>query len=149
MNNAGEIFLYEKAVKSNPEINIWLAFPAIYNFGLSSLGFMSIFKTLDLRPDYYVERIFTDTKSTDLSINQVDLMGFSFSFEIDFLGIFKIMEAHNIPFYAKDRGDDFPLIFAGGPVVSANPEPFCEFFDFKLNRINNQKIFNFQSVFHN
>ena len=130
MNNAGEIFLYEKAVKSNPEINIWLAFPAIYNFGLSSLGFMSIFKTLDLRPDYYVERIFTDTKSTDLSINQVDLMGFSFSFEIDFLGIFKIMEAHNIPFYAKDRGDDFPLIFAGGPVVSANPEPFCEFFDF-------------------
>ena len=130
MNNQGEIFLYERAVKSSPEINIWLAFPAIRNFGLSSLGYMSIFKTLDSRSDYYVERIFTDTKSAELPLNKVDLMGFSFSFEIDFLGIFKIMETFNIPFYSKDRGEDFPLIFAGGPVVSANPEPFCEFFDF-------------------
>ena len=130
MNNQGEIFLYERAVKSSTELNIWLAFPAIRNFGLSSLGYMSIFKTLDSRSDYYVERIFTDTKSAELPLNKVDLMGFSFSFEIDFLGIFKIMETFDIPFYSKDRGEDFPLIFAGGPVVSANPEPFCEFFDF-------------------
>ena len=61
MNNQGEIFLYERAVKSSPEINIWLAFPAIRNFGLSSLGYMSIFKTLDSRSDYYVERIFKDS----------------------------------------------------------------------------------------
>ena len=99
MNNQGEIFLYERTVKSSPEINIWLAFPAIRNFGLSSLGYMSIFKTLDSRSDYYVERIFTDTKSAELPLNKVDLMGFSFSFEIDFLGIFKIMETFNIPFY--------------------------------------------------
>ena len=130
MTNSGEIYLYERTGKSSPEINIWLAFPAIQNFGLSSLGYMSIFKTLDMREDYYVERIFTDTKSTNLPLNQVDLMGFSFSFEIDFLGIFKILDTYNIPFYSRDRGDDFPLIFAGGPVVSANPEPFCEFFDF-------------------
>ena len=130
MNNAGEIFLYEKAVKSNPEINIWLAFPAIYNFGLSSLGFMSIFKTLDLRPDYYVERIFTDTKSTDLSINQVDLMGFSFSFDTDFLTIFSMLEKYGIPLKGKDRQDTHPIIFAGGPVITTNPAPYEDFFDF-------------------
>lgn len=125
-----ELFLYDRPMDREPEINIWAAFPAIYSFGMSSLGYLSIFKTLDKRKDYYVERIFTDTKSTKIPVNQVDLMCFSFSFEIDFLGMFKILEKLEIPFNAKDRDETFPLIFAGGPVLTANPEPFSDFFDF-------------------
>ena len=124
-----EQFLYEKKIKSCPELNIWSAFPAIYNFGMSALGYMSIFQRLDEQENYFVERIFTDTKETYLSVNDVDVMTFSMSFELDFLSIFKIFEKYNIPFKSKDRDENHPLIFVGGPVVSSNPEPFCEFFD--------------------
>ena len=125
-----EIFLYDRHIDKTPEINIWTAFPAIYSFGMSSLGFMSIFRRLDEHKDYFVERIFVDTKETVLPLEAVDLMCFSFSFEIDFLGMFKIMQKYHIPFNAKDRDENFPLIFAGGPVLTANPEPFANFFDF-------------------
>ncbi len=124
-----EQFLYEKKVKTCAELNIWSAFPAVYNFGMSALGYMSIFRRLDEQESYFVERIFTDTKDTQLSINDVDVLTFSMSFELDFLSIFKIFEKYNIPFKSKDRDENHPLIFVGGPVVSSNPEPFCEFFD--------------------
>ncbi len=116
--------------QKNQEINIWMAFPAMTTFGMSSLGYMSIIKTLDQRSDYYVEKIFTDTKSTQLMPSQVDIMGFSVSFEIDFLGIFKILENYNIPLKTKDRSEEHPIIFGGGPVLTANPEPYADFFDF-------------------
>lgn len=124
-----DITLYD-IPKKNPEINIWMAFPAMASFGMSSLGYMSIVKTLDMRPDYYVEKIFTDTKNTHLRPCDVDVMGFSVSFEIDFLGIFSILENFSIPLKGSKRDESFPLIFGGGPVLTANPEPYCEFFDF-------------------
>ena len=83
-----DIILYDIPSK-NPEINIWMAFPAMASFGMSSLGYMSIVKRLDMHSDYYVEKIFTDTTNTKLRPQDVDVMGFSVSFEIDFLGIFK------------------------------------------------------------
>ena len=95
-----ELTLYTVPDK-NPEINIWMAFPAMASFGMSSLGYMSIVKTLDMRSDYFVEKIFTDTKSPRLMTSQVDVMGFSVSFEIDFLGIFDILEKQ----FAKRDGE--------------------------------------------
>ena len=124
-----DIILYDIPLKS-PEINIWMAFPAMMSFGMSSLGYMSIVKRLDMRSDYYVEKIFTDTTNTKLRTQDVDVLGFSVSFEIDFLGIFKILDNFNIPLKSSQRDDTFPLIFGGGPVLTANPEPYCEFFDF-------------------
>lgn len=124
-----DIKLYTTPQKE-PEINIWMAFPAMQTFGMSSLGYMSIVKTLDLRKDYFVEKIFTDTTNTKLKPADVDIMGVSVSFEIDFLGFFKIFENYKIPFKAQDRPEDAPIIFGGGPVLTANPEPFSAFFDF-------------------
>lgn len=128
---AEEIFLYKQIPKNNPELKIWSAFPGVYNFGMAALGYLSIFKLLDLQENYLVERIFSDTNAekTKLRVEDVDILSFSMSFELDFLNIFKIMEKFNIPFKSKDRNETHPLLFAGGPVVSANPEPFCEFFD--------------------
>ena len=126
-----EKFLYDTK-KQASELNIWCSFPGIYNFGMSSLGFLSIFKTLDSQADYFVERIFSDTDETHLNVENVDIMSFSMSFEIDFLTIFKIMEKYKIPLKAIDRNEKHPLIFGGGPVLSTNPEPFCEFYDFIL-----------------
>lgn len=124
-----DIILYD-IPRKEPEINIWMAFPAIGSFGMSSLGYMSIVKTLDMRSDYYVEKIFTDTKSTQVMPNQVDVMGFSVSFEIDFLGMFKILEKYNFALKAEERDENTPIVFGGGPVLTANPEPFSDFFDF-------------------
>lgn len=124
-----DIKLYKTPSKS-PEINIWMAFPSMGTFGMSALGYMSIVRTLDLREDYFVEKIFTDTTNTQLKPSEVDVLGISVSFEIDFLGFFKIFENYKIPFKAKDRTEDIPIIFGGGPVLTANPEPYSEFFDF-------------------
>lgn len=125
-----EIFLYQRNLQKNNGLNVWLAFPGIYSFGMSSIGYLSIFKTIDEIDDVFIERIFTDTKSTNLKSSDVDLLGFSFSFELDFLSVFKIMKQHNIPYLAKDRDEVNTLIWGGGPVLTANPEPFAPIFDF-------------------
>lgn len=137
-----EIFLYPHDHSKNNELNVWLAFPGIYAFGMSSIGYLSIFKTIDEIEDVFIERVFTDTKSTSLKVSDVDLIGFSFSFELDFLSIFKIMKQQNIPYLAKDRDESHPLIFGGGPVLSSNPEPFALIFDFIMigDAENNEKF---------
>lgn len=132
IKNNSEKFLYKRIIDKQPELNIWFAFPAIYSFGMSSLGYLSIFKSLDESKEFNIERIFTDTKTTSIPLSKVDLIGFSCSFEIDFLAIFKIMEKYGIPFKSSERADFDKIIFAGGPVLTANPEPFAEFFDFIL-----------------
>ena len=128
-----ETFLYNKKVKNNSRYNIWLAFPQIYSFGMSSLGYVSIFQSIDEKfDDVYIERVFTDSKTNLKNINDIDLIAFSVSFELDFLCIFKIMEKYKIPFKACERNESFPLIFAGGPCITANPCAFEKFFDFML-----------------
>ena len=126
---SSEICLYKPPVKT-PEINIWMSFPAAESFGLAALGCMSIVKTLDMRSDYFVEKVFTDTENTKLKPGDVDVFGVSFSFDFDFLGLLKIFDKYKIPFYSKDRTENHPFVFGGGPALMANPEPYAEFFDF-------------------
>ena len=125
-----ETYLYQHTPGKDGELNVWLAFPGIYSFGMSSIGFLSIFRRLDECDDIFIERIFTDTKTTTIRPSDLDVFGFSVSFELDFLSIFKIIEQYKIPFKSEDRDESYPLIFGGGPVLTANPEPFCDFFDF-------------------
>ena len=131
MNNK-EIFLYKPQKKDDDAIKVWFSFPCNYNIGMSALGYLHLFRLMDENPKTDVERIFTDTERSRHNLKDVDVFGFSFSFELDFLNIFKILQKYNIPLKAKDRDDSYPLIFAGGPVLSVNPEPFSDFFDFIL-----------------
>ena len=82
-----EKFLYERLQNKNPKINAWFAFPAIESFAMASLGFLSIFKQLDLMEDVFVERVYSDSKTTVASVDELDVIGFSNSFEIDILTI--------------------------------------------------------------
>lgn len=125
-----EIFLYQTNKKEETKLNVWCAFPAVYNFGMSALGYLAVFRMLDSIDGIYAERIFTDSEKTQIRQDDVDVISFSFSFEVDFLGIMSILEKYKIPFSAKDRDEKAPLIYGGGPVLSANPEPFAELFDF-------------------
>lgn len=124
-----EKFLYERLNKK-ADYNIWMAFPGIYSFAMSSLGYLWICKNIDMLEDVSLERISTDTKKTQYMIKDINMIGFSFSFDLDFLNIFKIMDRYKIPLRSIDRDENHPLIFGGGPVLSANPEPYSDFFDF-------------------
>ena len=125
-----EVYLYKPTPFSKDNLNVWMSYPGIYHFGMSAIGFLTVFKGYDTDENINAERIFTDTKTTTIDVRNLDLFAFSFSFELDFLSIFKILDKFNIPLRAKDRDDSYPLVCAGGPVVTANPEPFAEMFDF-------------------
>lgn len=125
-----DIYLYDRIISKNANYTMWLAFPGIKSFALSSLGFLWMFKEIDEMPDVNIEMICSDTAKTLYREENVGLIGFSFTFDTDFLTIFSMLDKYSIPLKAKDRGEDFPLIFAGGPVVSANPVPYKDFFDF-------------------
>ena len=130
-----EVFLYEKKVKKDADYNMWMMFPNITSFAMSSLGYLWLYKLIDESENINTERICTDTKETKISPLKVDSIGISFSFDFDFLGMFQILDKYKIPFKSKDRKDSQYknlLVFGGGPVLTANPEPYEEFFDFIL-----------------
>lgn len=127
-----EIFLYTPQKKYDDALKIWFSFPCNYHIGMSALGYLHLFRVMDENPKSSPERLFLDSSNLKYSSKDVDILGFSFSFELDFLNIFKIFEQHHIPLKSQDRDESFPLIFAGGPVLSVNPEPFADFFDFIL-----------------
>ncbi|GAQ84314.1 radical SAM domain protein [Klebsormidium nitens] len=106
------------------------AYPNTYTVGICSLGYQLVWAYLAGRPDVHCARLFTD--ASEPLPRQVDLLGFSFSWELDYANILAMLEAANIPIRAVDRGPEHPLIFGGGPVLTANPEPYADWFDVVL-----------------
>lgn len=127
--NKTEKYLYNRIIDKNSDFVMWMAFPGVYSFSMSSLGYLWMYKTIDEMEGINIERICSDTVNTKYNIADVKVFGFSFSFDMDFLTIFPMLEKYNLPLKSSERNGK-PLIFAGGPVVSANPEPYKEFFDF-------------------
>lgn len=125
-----ENFLYNNLKNKITDFNVWMAFPGIYSFAMSSLGYLWMCRAIDMLEDVNLERICTNTKNTKFKIQDVNLIGFSFSFDLDFLNIFKMLDKHKIPLKSSQRSENHPLVFGGGPVLSSNPQPFSEFFDF-------------------
>lgn len=131
LNTNNETFLYQPVMPNADAVRIGWMYPADDNIALSSLGYMTLFKQLDTNPNIDAERVYTNTLKQH-NANRFELMGFSFSFELDVVKILETLEFYNIPLYAKDRTADHPLVFAGGPVPITNPEPYADFFDFFL-----------------
>jgi len=127
-----ELCLYDSCKNKNPDVKLWMCFPSVYSFSLSSLGYLWITKEFDEREDVYVERVCSDTSKTALSFKDLDFIGFSFSFDLDFLNIFRMLDKYKIPLKSCERDESYPLIFSGGPVVTANPMPYAKIFDFFL-----------------
>ena len=125
-----DIYLYERNISKCANYTVWMAFPGPESFALSSLGFLWMFKAIDEIDDINAEIVCSDTKKTRFMRSDVDLIGFSLAFDTDFLSVFAFLDKNQIPLKSDQRGDDSPLIFAGGPVVSANPQPYKDFFDF-------------------
>ena len=127
-----EKFLYERNPKKNADYNIWMAFPGCYSFALSSLGYLHIFRLMDEMEEVNVERVYSDSTKTDIQFKDVNAIAFSSSFDLDFMSIFPMFDKYKIPYKTSDRDKNMPLIFCGGPVVTANPIPYKDFFDFMI-----------------
>ena len=107
-----------------------LAFPSTYTVGITSLGYQVVWATLARRSDVDVRRLFTD--QGDPAHRYCDLFGLSLSWELDGPVLLDLLEQQRIPLWAAERGDRDPIVFGGGPVLTANPEPLAPFFDVVL-----------------
>jgi radical SAM superfamily enzyme YgiQ (UPF0313 family) len=107
-----------------------LAFPSTYTVGITSLGYQVVWATLAQRRDVDVRRLFTD--QGDPPHRHCDLFGLSLSWELDGPVLLDLLEQHRIPIWATERGEKDPIVFGGGPVLTANPEPLAPFFDVVL-----------------
>ncbi len=122
-----------------------LAFPSTYSVGITSLGYQVVWATLAQRADVDVRRLFTDQadpphrqgdRRGDRQLGSggsgLDLFGLSLSWELDGPVLLDLLEQQRIPIWAEQRGEADPIVFGGGPVLTANPEPLAPFFDVLL-----------------
>jgi radical SAM superfamily enzyme YgiQ (UPF0313 family) len=107
-----------------------LAFPSSYSVGITSLGYQVVWATLARRADLDVRRLFTD--QGDPPHHRCDLFGLSLSWELDGPVLLDLLELQGIPLWSHQRRESDPIVFGGGPVLTANPEPLAPFFDVVL-----------------
>lgn len=124
---ADERLLFTPAPSTADAIPTIFAFPNEYSVGITSLGYQVVWATLATRGDVQVSRLFTDAQEPLPS--QPELLGFSLSWELDYVNVLNLLESLQVPIRAANREDVHPLVFGGGPVLTANPEPYADFFD--------------------
>ncbi len=124
---ASERLLFTPASPDAGAIPTIFAFPNEYSVGITSLGYQVVWASLASRSDLQVSRLFTDCHEP--LPKQPELLGYSLSWELDYVNILNLLELLEIPVRSADRSPNHPLVFGGGPVLTANPEPFADFFD--------------------
>jgi radical SAM family uncharacterized protein/radical SAM-linked protein len=126
------------------DARVCLAFPDIYDIGMSHLGFRMLYKILNDHPRTLAERAYTPWIDMQrelyahgkllLSLESArplcdfDVVGFSLQYELTYTNILKMLELSGIPLRSENRSDDDPLIVAGGPVAT-HMEPMAIFLD--------------------
>ncbi len=124
-----------------------LAFPDVYEIGMSHLGFRILYGLLNDLPGVAAERVFMPwvdmlallrerglpltTLEGRRPLDAFDLLGFSLQYELTLTNVLAMLDLCDIPLYAEERGAEHPLVLGGGPVVF-NTEPFAPFFDLIL-----------------
>jgi len=125
-------------------VKVLLAFPDVYEVGMSYLGMKILYGILNGREDCLCERVFSPwidfedgLRKNNLSlfslesrrpIKEFDIIGFSLAYELNYTNVLNIMDLGGIPVWSRDRTDSDPIIIAGGPSCY-NPEPMAEFID--------------------
>jgi len=125
-----EQLLFKPTPPAANAIELAFAFPNTYSVGITSLGYQTVWAMLAARSDLSVSRLFTD--ASDPLPSELEILGFSLSWELDYVNVLSLLEQRGIAVRATDRLaalSPAPLIFGGGPVLTANPEPFADFFD--------------------
>lgn len=113
--------------KQEQDIDLAWVYPNSYSIGMSGLGYQLIWWLLEQEPDLFVRRAFTDQQESGWQHSE--MIGFTLSWELDYANILQLLQQAGVPLLASARDENAPLVFGGGPVLTANPEPFAEFFD--------------------
>jgi len=126
-------------------LKVALAFPNTYRLGMSNLGYQLVYRLLNERDDTVCERVFLPdpahaeefergrtplfTWESQRPVAEFDVIGFSVSFEMDYLNVLRMLAMAGLPLRAEERGDDYPLVIMGGPAPWVNPEAIAPYID--------------------
>ena len=127
------------------DVRFCMCFPDVYEIGMSHLGIQILYDILNRREDTYCERVYSPWVDLDKimrekniplfalesqdPVKEFDFLGITLQYEMCYTNVLQILDLSQIPIYAKDRGEDDPIVVGGGPCVY-NPEPIADFFDF-------------------
>jgi len=126
-------------------IRIALAYPDVYEIGMSNMALPILYDLINSQPDVLAERVYApwvDMASVMQSNNiplfslesrrplkDFDVIGFSLGYELCYTNVLNMLHLAQIPLFASERSDSHPLVIAGGS-CALNPEPMADFIDF-------------------
>lgn len=126
------------------KVSVALAYPDMYEVGMSYLGFKILYHLLNEHDDVVCERVFAlweDMEKELISsgrklfsleskrdINKFDIVGFSLSYELTYTNVLNMLYLSGITIFSRDRRDEEPIVIAGG-ACCYNPEPMSAFVD--------------------
>lgn len=137
----------DSRVTVNPHAGqkVAIVYPNTYFVGMSNLGLHIIYEEINLCPASVCERIFLPEKKeleaydktktplmsveTQRPMHQFDVVAFDVTFEMDYFHIPLMLRHGRVPIMGKDRTEFDPIVIAGGPCATFNPEPFADFID--------------------
>jgi len=122
-----------------------LAFPDIYEVGMSNLGMQILYEIINNHNDFSAERVFSPwvdmeanlrssktrlfSLENKIFLDEFDIIGFSFQHEMQYTNVLNILDLGGLNLRSKDRLNLKPIICAGGP-AAINPLPMTPFMDF-------------------
>ncbi len=125
-------------------MHVGLAFPDVYEVGMSYLGQKILYHRINDQDDYYAERVFSPsleaagimreqstplcTLESDTPLGELDILAFSLTHELCYTNILYMLDLAGLPFRAEQRDESHPLVIAGGG-ATFNAEPVADFFD--------------------
>ena len=128
--------LYEKNtfIKNHRQVDIHfgLCYPNVYNTAMSSLGYNILYNQINERDDTWCERIIYPRErsiESNTPSRHFDIISFTIQFEEDYFNVLEMLKKSGIPLKRKDRDESDPLIIAGGPCPTANPQPLSDYID--------------------
>lgn len=129
------------------EVTIALAFPDVYEVGMSYLGFKILYHLLNKEQGVAAERVYAPwidmeakmrernillrTLETNKALSECDFVGFTLQYELSYTNILNMLDLGGVPLLSAERGEEDPFVIVGGPCVY-NPEPLADFFDFAI-----------------
>jgi len=114
-----------------------LVYPNAYRIGMANLGIHMLYSRINGLDGFLADRFFMESHGHKpplsierfMPLREYDCVAFSLHFEPDYPAVIKTLELASIKSRTNDRTDADPFIIAGGPSISANPEPLADFLD--------------------
>lgn len=135
---------YGRLAKRDAALNMLIAFPDLYEIGMSNQAFRIIYNRLNSITAVSCDRAFAPAPDfedllrshniplygldTGISLGSLDILMFTLGYELGITGVLTMLDRGFIPLKRTERGDDDPIVIMGGPCVS-NPLPYERFID--------------------